>query len=299
MKHARSTRRHGPSLLLLLSLVGCSSGPAPNEVFATKEDLGKLELKFTNTNEASVLFSREFTDRLGRIEQRLAALEAVTKSHDIEIRRLNERLSQLPAAGPAPTPLSAGTEEALKTTDDQIQRLRDGFPPDEVARILAPIARYAAPKACAALKDALRDVEYMKRLEAVLSKFPPADLKIPLEEALRDPIARNPAARVVGTVGDRELSRILEPYTSDAEMDFCIQVGESLIRCRNQAGVPALLRALRADDKNTRLLAVAALRSVSKNETFGYDFSKPADANAAAIKAWEEWYEKNGATLFD
>jgi len=99
-------------------------------------------------------------------------------------------------------------------------------------------------------------------------------------------------------VGDRDLSTLLEPFTSAADLDFCYSVGFSLIRCRNRAGVPASSRAP-LDDKFTRTLSISALRSINKDEGLGYDANKPAEVNAPAIKAWEDWYEKAGPKLFE
>lgn len=294
-----------PVFFLLSSVffLGCQT-PGGQDGAVTRKELFEMETKFKNISDRAFLVHTEMTQRLQNMEQRVAALESLIKTYDAEFKHVNAKLADL-SAGRSSQPTTGVTnpsmsiEEAAREVDTQLTRLKDGLPPDGVAKALAPLARQAAPKICEALKSSLRDIEYMKKLEYVLARLPAAELKISTESALKDRVARYPVARVVGDVGDKELSRVLEPYTSDAELDFCYLVGNSLVRCRNRAGVPALLRALRAEDRNTRFLAIATLRPLNNDETLGFDFNKNADANTAAIKAWEEWYDKAGPRLFE
>ncbi len=284
--------------LLLLSAAGCQAGPRPEDA-VTRADLLAAEARFSTKNEKNFVFYQEATNTIGQLERRVAQLESMIKSYDFEIRRLNEKLAGVrPGGVPVVTNPETRIEDAIKETDAQLARLKDGGRIDDIVLSLQPIARHAAPRACEALKGAVRDVQYMQRLEHLLSKLPAEALKMPLEDALKSGVARYAAARVVGEVGDKELSKLLEPHTADADFDFCFVVGSSLVRCKNRAGVPALLRVLRAQDKNTRFLAINSLRSLAK-EDFGYDYQKAPDVNAVAIKSWEDWYEKAGAKLFE
>jgi hypothetical protein len=293
------------SIILLAAVaIGCQPASRPQDAPMTKGDLLDLEKKIAETKDGAFLHSREVTEKIGRLESRVAALESTVKTQDVHIRALEDKIAQLRGAGagagqPDVTQPPMTAEDAIKEVDNQLARLRNGFRPEEVAKSLQPIAKYAAPKLCETLKSSFRDIDLMRRVEQVLAKLPASDLKIPIEDSLKDRVARYPAARVVGEVGNKELSRTLEAYTSDADLDFGYLVGSSLVRCRNRVGVPALIRVLRSEDKNTRFLAISALRPIAGENTLSYDFQKTPEQNGAAIKAWEEWYDQNGAKLFE
>jgi len=290
------------SIILLAAVaLGCTPGRRAEDAPVTKGEILALETKVGDTNAKANLFANDLTEKMGRLESRIAALESTVKTQDVHIRTLEDKIAQLRGGAGQPDvtqpPMTA--EDSIKEVDNQLARLRNGFRPEEVAKALQPLAKYAAPKLCETLKTSFRDIDLMRRVEQVLAKLPASDLKIPIEDSLKDRVARYPAARVVGEIGNKELSRTLEPYTSDADLDFGYLVGSSLVRCRNRVGVPALIRVLRSEDKNTRFLAISALRPIAGDSTLNYDFQKTPEQNGAAIKAWEEWYDQNGAKLFD
>jgi hypothetical protein len=264
----------------------------------TKADVHRTQMELSAKYDSAYEMVRQLTEQVMRLESRTVALENEMKLKDTELRSLNDKVARLQGAANDAPGGNLRPEEMHKLIETQLTRLKDGLRKEDVARTLAPIARFAAPRLCEALRSSLRDIEFMKRLEFVLSQMPPAELKIPLADSLKDQVARYPAARVVGDVGNYDLSRVLEPYTADGSLDFCFLAGDSLVRCKNKNGVPALLRVLRSEDQNLRLLASNTLARLNGERNMGYDFQKNGDQNAAAIKAWEEWYEKEGGKLF-
>lgn len=293
-------------LMLAALAAGCQPGEMLDEP-ATQPELEALRAHVATLNEKSFLLHKDLSKTVMDLQQRVASLESTIKAYEVEIRRLNEKLGRTPvpdaaAGGPQnppvkPDPVPDTLQSQMKEIDTQMARLREGAPPEEVAAALAPVAAHAASKLAEALKDAILDIDRLRRLEQVLARLPAGDLRVPLAEALKDRARRSAAARVVGETKHRELSAILEAHTADADFEFCYLVGASLVRCKNPAGVPALLRALRSPDRNTRFLAISELRPLS-GQSFGYDYAKGEEANAKAVAAWEEWFEKSRGSLF-
>ena len=104
---------------------------------------------------------------------------------------------------------------------------------------------------------------------------------------------------MVGATGDREISRILEESVSGDDEDLRLMAGESMVRCRNAAGVPVLVQCLRSEQRDTRTIAINALRPLNRGGDFGYRAMQTPSENASAIKQWDEWSEKFGKTIFD
>jgi len=218
-----------------------------------------------------------------------------------------EALGKAPASAPAvPGQPAAEAPRAMKTEDILIEvetvlsQLRSGkLKNDEAVTRLKPFARLAAPRMVTELKDSIAKYDYTKQLEAILAKFPPADLKLPLQDALKQRGTREAAARVVGAAGDRELSKILEEYLVEGDEDFRLNIGDALVRCRNGSGIPLLLSCLRSDQGATRTIAISALKKINRGEDLGYRSQLSVEANAAAIKSWDEWSDKFAKNLFD
>jgi hypothetical protein len=64
-------------------------------------------------------------------------------------------------------------------------------------------------------------------------------------------------------------------------------------------GIPPLLNALKAGESEIRFRAILSLKRLNRGETFGFDMNKSADENGAAIKAWHEWWQKEGQKVFE
>jgi hypothetical protein len=191
-------------------------------------------------------------------------------------------------------------EDILLEIETVVTQLRGGkLKVDEAVTKLRPFAQHAAPRLLTELRDNVARFDYTRQLEQVLGKLPPAELKVPLADALKRRTTREAAARVVGATKDRELSKILEEYVGDPDEDFRLNVGDALVGCRNSSGIPLLLQCLKSDQGATRTIAIAALKKVNRGEDLGYRPQLSAELNAGAIKAWDEWSDKFAKTLFE
>lgn len=307
-------------LALAATAAGCAAAAKPEEVKKVRDDLEKLEITVTNNNNLQahlydrvVDANRALTDKVAKMERLVMALEAT-------IERLERQGPAAAAAPPVPvaspegnktagaseerippaTPPKKSIEDVLAESESSLAQLRERkATEEEVAARLRPYAKDAAPYLMGELRRAVTKVDFTKQIETVLSKFPAADLLVPLEKALGDRLIRLSSARIVGALRDKGLSRILEAHASSDDEDFRLAVGEALVRCRNVAGIPALVQSLRSAQTDTRIIAISTLKAVNRGQDFGYKAPLDADRNAAAIRAWEEWADKFGKTIFD
>ena len=288
--------------VVALAAVGCSSvDEVPPDTVEDK--LTKLEVQMTaKLDKAHAVFT-ELTDNYMRLQRRVGDLESENKMLQIEVKRLNDKVELAGAASPrtegpqgqAPGPDMA---EVGMRIDQALAKLKTTGNVDEAAKELVPLSRYSAVKMTEGLKQ-ITLPDYVADLEKVLAKCSPLDLKTPLEEALKDRARRSSVARVVGGTRDPGLSRILEPHASDADPVVQVEMGQALVACRNKAGVPPLLKALAAPESEIRFQAILSLKRLNKGQAFGYDMNRGADENAAALKSWQEWWQKEGPKLFE
>jgi len=96
-----------------------------------------------------------------------------------------------------------------------------------------------------------------------------------------------------------ELGKLLEEHWDSNDEDFKLLIGESLVLCRNAKGIPILVVSLRSGEVTTRTIAISALKRLARGQDFGYRAQSTNEQNAAALKSWEEWFEKGGKTIFD
>ena len=283
----------------ILVILSCSSvQSAPQD--SLQDKLTKLEVQMTQKLDKAHAVYSQLTDDYLRLERRVAALESENQLLRIDVKKLNEKLEQAGGAGPAregPAPGVDRSEVAIKI-DQALTKLKASGNADDAAKELIPVARYAVPKMASELKNRTNP-DYVASLENVLAKCPVAELKGPLEETVKDRSRRTSVARVVGLVGDRELSKILEPHIGDPDPVAQVELGQALLACKNRMGVPPLLKALSAPESEIRFLAIRKLKQLNQNKTFDFDMNKNADENAAAIKAWNDWWTKEGPKLFE
>ncbi|HZN60835.1 MAG TPA: HEAT repeat domain-containing protein [Planctomycetota bacterium] len=285
-------------VLALLLAVGCSSveTATPDSV---QDKLTKLEVQMSQKFDKAHAIFDELSDKCLRLERDLRRMESDNQTLRIDVKKLTERLDAVGAAGPrgVPTPGIDRAEVSMKI-DQALAKLKTTGNVDEAAKELVPLSRYSVPK----MVDALRQVaatEYVTSVEKVLAKCPVDELSGPLDETLKDRLRRTSVARVVGATKDKGLSKILEPYASDPEPGTQIEVGQALLNCRNRMGVPPLLKALTASESEIRFRAVLTLKRVNRGEAYGFDMNKSAEENDAAIKAWYDWWQKEGQKLFE
>jgi hypothetical protein len=303
--------------LAFLSAVSCVD-------LAEKEDLDtavtKLEstmAKLAQKNDVQALYAAEVVKQVSGLEKKVAELDILTNTMKTQVEKLEDKVKTLqatvdalgkaPAATPAANPgqpveqaKKLKIEEILLEIQTVLAELRQGkIKQEEAAARLKPWADQAASQLVSELRTSLTKFEYAKQLEWILAKLPPAELKVPLLGALKQRGVREAAARVIGQTKDKELSKILEEYVGDTDEDFRLGVGDALVMCQNSSGIPLLLGCLKSDQSATRTIAIAALKKVNRGEDLGYRPQLTPEANAAAIKAWDEWTEKFAKTLWE
>jgi vacuolar-type H+-ATPase subunit I/STV1 len=304
--------------LAALATVGCFDLVEKEDLDTVTTKVDKLSAQVAQKNDMQALLYEEIVKRVTGLEKTVAQLDTATNTMKAQVERLEdqvktlnaqmEALSKAPPSGAPALPGQPAAEQARTLKIEEIlleiqtvlAELRGGkIKADEAAVRLKPWAQHAAPQLVTELRNSLARFDYAKQLESILAKFPPAELKVPLQGALRQRGIREAAARVIGATGDKELSHILEEYLGETDEDFRLAVGDALVRCRNGSGIPLLLASLRSDQSATRTIAISTLKKINRGEDLGYKPHLTPEANAAGIKAWDDWSDKFAKTLFD
>lgn len=296
-----------------LAVVGCESFPEKTEQDQLREELTDLKLKVEKNNTGQSYAVEQLVNANKGLVERVTQLEILARGLETTVRHLDEQVKTLaaaravaprnpadPANPAAPAPPPKKLEDILLDVETTVSQLRDGkLGVDEAATLLKPWARHAIPRLVEELDRSLTRFEVAKKLEKALAAMPPADLKLPLREALQRRSVREAAARVVGLSKDKELSRILEEHADTPDEDFRLVVGEALVQCRNALGIPPLVASLKSEQGATRTIAASALKKINRGEDFNYRPQLSPAENAPSIKSWEEWAEKFGKALFE
>jgi len=306
-----------PAILALLA-VGCVDLVEKEEFDAMTSKVEKLSVQVAQKNDMQALLYDALVQRVNGMEKKVGDIDIQVNTMKAQVARLEDlantmkgQIEALGKAGPATNPANPGQppvettrpmkiEDILLEVETVLSQLRAGkLKVDEAAVRLKPWAQHAAPRIVTELRESIARYDYTKQLESILAKFPATELKVPLMGALKQRGTREAAARVVGAAGDRELSKILEDYLVEGDEDFRLNVGDALVRCRNGSGIPLLLLCLKSDQGATRTIAISALKKINRGEDLGYRAQLSAEANAAAIKAWDDWSDKFAKTLFE
>jgi len=304
--------------LAILSAVGCVDLAEKEDVEAAVKKMDRMSAQLAQKNDVQALYAAEVVKQVTGLEKKVSELDILTNTMKTQVEKLEERVKSLQATvdslGKAPVAAPAGNpgqpaaeqaktlkiEEILLEIQTVLAELRQGkIKQEEAAARLKAWPDQAASQLVSELKNSLTRFEYAKQLEWILAKLPPADLKQPLAGALKQRGVREAAARVVGAAKNKDLSHILEEYVGEADEDFRLYIGDALVMCQNNAGIPLLLSSLKSDQSATRTIAIAALKKVNRGDDMGYKPQLTPDANAAAIKAWDDWTEKYAKTLWE
>jgi hypothetical protein len=304
--------------LAALAAVGCMDMAEKQDLDDVAAKVDKMSAQVAQKNDMQALLYEEVVKRLNGLEKKVGDIDILSTDMKSQVARLEDQVKTLNAqvealskAPPAGLPAGSGAaaadpartmkiEDILLEIQTVLAELRAGkIKADEAATKLKPWAQHAAPQIVTELRTSLAKFEYAKQLEFILAKFPPAELKVPLQDALRHRGIREAAARVVGATGDKELSHILEEYVGETDEDFRLAIGDALVRCHNGAGIPLLLASLRSEQSSTRTIAISALKKINRGLDMGYKPQLPPDANAEGLKAWDDWSEKYAKNLFD
>lgn len=305
-----------PALLALLA-AGCVDLVEKEDLDALTARFDKFSVQMAQKNDVQALYADQVVKQVTALEKKVGEMDLVLNDLKARVARLEDlqrtMQGQIDALGKAPAPSATPgqpaaeapkstmkIEEILLEIETVLTQLRGGkLKTEEAATRLKPFAQHAAPRLITEMQSSITQFEYTKQLEAILGKFPPAELKVPLQDALRRPAVRESAARIVGATGDRDLSKILEDHLGETDEDFRLNIGDALVRCRNGSGIPLLLQSLKSDQGTTRTIAISALKKINRGEDLGYRPQLAPEANAAAIKAWDEWSDKFAKTLFE
>lgn len=305
-----------PALLALLA-VGCVDLVEKEDLDELSHKVEKLSAQVAQKNDMQALLYEELVKRTGGLEKKVAEMDIMVNTMKAQVARLEDLAKtmqgQIDALGKAPVqnpgnpgtataeaPKSLKIEDILLEVETVVTQLRGGkIKTDEAVTRLKPFAQHAAPRLITELQESIARFDYAKQLEQVLSKFPASELKVPLQGALKRRAVRESAARVIGNVGDKELSKLLEEYLGENDEDFRLNIGDALVKSRNNSGIPLLLQSLRSEQGATRTIAISALKKINRGEDLGYRPQLSVEANAAAIKAWDEWSDKFAKTLFE
>jgi hypothetical protein len=303
--------------LVALAAAGCVDLVEKEDLDEVTKKVDKLSAQVAQKNDMQALLYEELVKRTNGLEKKVGEMDIMVNTMKAQVARLEDLArtmqGQIDALGKAPpasptnpsqppgeTAKTMKIEDILLEVETVITQLRGGKlkTEDAIAR-LKPFAQHAAPRILTEIRDSLTRFDYAKQLEFIMGKLPPAELKVPLQGALKRAGIREAAARIVGSTGDKELSKILEEYLAEGDEDFRLNVGDALVRCRNGSGIPLLLQCLRSDQGTTRTIAIAALKKLNRGEDLGYRSQLSVEANGIAIKAWDEWSDKFAKTLFD
>lgn len=302
--------------VLALAATGCVDIAEKQDLDDVVAKVEKISAQAAQKNDMQALLYEELIKRTNGLEKKVGEMDILTGTMKSQVARLEELIktlqAQVDALGKAPAGGNPGnpgaTAEASKLKIEEIlleiqtvlAELRGGkLKADEAATRLKPYAQHAAPQLVAELRASLAKFDYAKQLEFILAKLPPVELKVPLQGALRQRGIREAAARVIGATGDKELSHILEEYLGENDEDFRLAVGDALVRCRNGSGIPLLLASLKSEQSATRTIAISTLKKINRGEDLGYKPQLTPEANAAGIKAWDDWSDKFAKTLFE
>ncbi len=303
--------------VMALAAAGCVDLVEKEDLDEVTKKVDKLSAQVAQKNDMQALLYEELVKRTNGLEKKVGEMDIMVNTMKTQVARLEDLTRTLraevdalgkspaanpgnPGAQPSAEAAKAKLEDILLEVETVITQLRGGkLKSDDAVARLKPFAQHAAPRILTELRESLTRYDYAKQLEYVMGKLPPAELKVPLQGALKRPGLREAAARIVGGTGDKELSKILEEYLAEGDEDFKLNVGDALVRCRNGSGIPLLLQCLRSEQGTTRTIAISALKKLNRGEDLGYKSQLSVEANAAAIKAWDEWSDKFAKTLFD
>jgi outer membrane murein-binding lipoprotein Lpp len=303
--------------VLALAAAGCVDIVEKQDLDEVTHKIEKLSAQVAQKNDMQALLYEEVVKRVNGLEKKVGEMDILVNTMKAQVARLEDLArtmqGQIDALGKAPGPNAANPnapaadapkapklEDILLEVETVVTQLRGGkLKNEEAITRLKPFAQHAAPRLLTELRESMTRYDYAKQLEFVLGKMPPAELKVPLQGALKRPGLREAAARIVGATGDKELSKILEDYLAEGDEDFKLNIGDALVRCRNASGIPLLLQCLRSEQSTTRTIAIAALKKLNRGEDLGYKAQLGVESNAPAIKAWDEWSDKFAKTLFE
>ncbi len=259
-------------------------------------DVSRLKDRLNGINARFLSVYEELGKQIHDLNQRLTHVEGGLGAMDLTVADMSARLkagSPSPADNVEPTP--EPDEETIRRVELPLKSLQSGKI-DETAAIreLLPISKVASPTVVDELERNLVVPRYADKLEKVLATMPVESVRGPLALAVKKEPMRQAVSRVVGTLGDKGLSGILEEYVGGAGEDERMILAEALVRCKNPAGLIPLITLLRSEKWDVRTLSFAVLKEINKGIGLDYNPRATPAENAAAIEQWEKWVREFG-----
>jgi hypothetical protein len=304
---------------LWIPLAACSLGQGPKD----PEEPKQAGSQWTQMAIDIQNLKQSLTALLGALQSLEKDVKLRDLRHDDKIQELqlavNELLSKMgkvdpttskpePVPGPSAPPSAVTDPVRLLAATGARMRAATLSPSDveEVRASIRPILPQALEYLMNELKGAVKsltdaDARFVGNFKAVLIGLPFSELVRPFESALREDLLRMVICDTIGLTGHPDLGKLLRPYINTPDENFRAQVGEALVRCKDEGGVPLLLILLRSATLEFRTIALAALRKIAPSNTaFGYDSYLPPDSetNKDAIKKWDAWYDASKGRIF-
>lgn len=287
-------------LMIPLALLGAcaASGSSAQEESEMIRRINVLEAK----NNSAVAFYEDLSKKVVDLHKRLSDLS----NQFIVLQTANADLESRLKAGAAAAPAVVGDggppadENAIRKTELTLKALKSGEA-DETTTIreLFPFARVAAPLVMEELRRNLISPKYAPTLERVLSTLPVDAVRGSVAEAAKSREMLAPVSRIVGALGDLELSKILAGTLASADEDLRLEIASALVKCKNPDGLLPLVNLLRSEKWDIRMLAIDALKKINRGADYGFNARASAAENEAAVAKWKTWQREFGPNLFN
>lgn len=311
-------------ILLTVTVAACGgSRTQPDDTTSQDRLLNPQQVMEARTQtEIAALHTKcnQLLDIIKAMDKRLKQYEVENEQLRVAIARIEsdwayvkkQAEKQGPAPGPNGTteppnettsPAPQPSEDKTKLIVEAIAKLKRRMDTPEARDIgdqLKPLAKEAAPRLVAELRDNAMNLAFQKNVKEVLARFPTDALKELFVEGLRDNRLRLTCAEVVGMIADTPFSAVLDEHVSTQDEEFRLVVGEALVRCKRAEGVPLLIATMRSDQETFRFIAIRALKKLKGNDPMGFEYTLDKDSatNKAALARWEKWWDENRDKLF-
>ncbi len=287
--------------MLLVATVGCAQGPTREDYQRLSRRMADLEKSSQATNSKQTLLYNKLIEKYGAMERTVREMDAVTKILDTTVKRLEDKIgkTKAPGGGKKPEDRPAAADIPAKVASVLRGLKTRNTTVEEAALTLKPIATEATPLLTGQLEKPLGDRAYRNAIESLLSNLPVDSIRNPVTELLALPgMVRMSGARIIRNHRNVKLSAALEAYVETPDEDFRLLIGEALAACRNSAGIPVLVHALRSKEYSNRVIAIDLLRKLNDGKDFGYRASKTGEENTSALEEWKKWQDGDGKELF-
>lgn len=300
---------------LSIAFVGCSmldpGGAAATQNRTTPEQdrWQALEARLQTRDEALSTTLQEMSRQLNDQHRRVVGLEQQNSQLRADLDTARRNMAQMMTGGvqggtvpsgsePQPatptTPTPAPQRDIAQRIGELVILLQD---PDfhgieSIIEELTPQAGRATEFLLEEIRRSPQSIRMAENAEAIIAGFPVEDSRPVLERSLRDRQLRMPAARVAARTADTGLLPALtEQLASTTDQDEQIALSLAVVSCGDERGVPVLIRALRSERIDIRILAHSALRRQFRTDGFGYNPLRSAAENTGPIRQWEQWWD--------